>query len=80
MNKYFISVLNYLTAYALFLQKTFFFFDQVIIVERKKIMKGPDLEFGEFLQFIGIGLTMKKKTGTTWSDCSSKNPLYIFSG
>ena len=52
MNKEFISFLLYLTAYVLFLPKTFV--DAVILVETNRRIKGPDLDFGAFLCFIGV--------------------------
>ena len=51
MNKEFIIFLTYLTEFVLFLPKTCF--DEVILVDTNRGIKVPDLEFGEFLQFIG---------------------------
>ena len=52
-----ISILTYLTAFVLFLPKTFVY--EVILVETKRIFKVPDLDFGEFLRFIGIWMLIK---------------------
>ena len=46
MNKECISVLTYLTAFVLFLPKRFV--DEVILIETNRIIKGPDIDFGEF--------------------------------
>ena len=77
MNKEFISVLTYLTAFELFLPKTFVV--EILLVETNKTIKGPDLDFGEFLRFIGIWLLMTSNPGTNRADYFSENPIDIFS-
>ena len=48
--------MTYLTSFVLFLPKTIVV--EVILVETNRIIKGPDIDFGEFLRFIGIWLSM----------------------
>ena len=43
-------------------------------------MKGNDLEFGEFLQLIGIWMVMAENPGTNGVEYYSKNPIDLFSG
>ena len=56
------SVLTYRTVFVLFLEKDFV--DVFIIVETNKRIKGPDIDFGVFLQFIGICLLITEIPGT----------------
>ena len=78
MNKEYINVLTYLTEFVLFMPTTFV--DEVILADTNRIIKGPDLEFGEFLRFIGIWLLMTENPGTKWTEYFSENPIDIFSG
>ena len=73
-----ISVLTYPTEFSLFLVKTFV--NEVIMVETNRRIKGPDLDIGEFLQFIGIWLLMTAKPGTNRADYFRINPIDIFNG
>ena len=57
MKKYFINDLTYLTSFFLFLTETFV--DEVILAGTNKIIKGPDIEFKEFLRFIDIWALIK---------------------
>ena len=66
MNEEFINVLTYLTASVLFPPKTFVI--EVIPVDTKKIIKGSNLDFGEFLWFIGIWMLMTSNPGTNQAD------------
>ena len=43
-------------------------------------IKGPDLDFGEFLWFIGIWLVMTENPGTNQAEYFSEDPIDIFSG
>ena len=45
-----------------------FFFDEVILVDTNRKIKCPDIEFGEFLQFVGICMFMTENSGTNWVD------------
>ena len=56
------------------------FLDKIIMVETYRTIKGPYLDFGEFLWVIGIWVLMKANPGTNWTDYFSKNPIDIFSG
>ena len=78
MNGEFISVLTYLTECLLFFPSTFV--DEVILVDTKNIIKGPSIEFGEFIWFIGIWLFRTSNPGTTRVEYFSKNPIDVFSG
>ena len=78
MNEECISVLTYLTAFVLLLPK--FFFDEVIMVDSNRIIKFPDIEFGQLLRFIGIWLLMTENPGTNRAEYFRKNPIDIFSG
>ena len=62
MTNQYIILLNYLTALVIFLPKTCVYED--ILEETNRIMKGPDLDFGEFLQLIGIWMVMADNPGT----------------
>ena len=76
--KEFIIVLTYLTAFVLFLPQTFVV--EVILVDTNKIIKGPDLDFGEFLRFIVIWMLMISNPGTNQEEYFSKKPIDMFSG
>ena len=65
MNNEYISVLTYLTAFFLFLPTTFF--NEVILVETNKVIKGTDLGFGKFLRFFDIWMFMTENPGTNWT-------------
>ena len=54
--------------------------EEVILVETNKIIKVPDLDFGDFLRFIGIWLLMTSKPGTNWADYFSENSIDILVG
>ena len=68
--------MNYLTAFLILLSKKF---NGVILMETNRIIKGPDLDFGDFLQFIGIWMLMKSNPGTNRVDYLRENPIDIFS-
>ena len=53
------------------------FVNEVIMVETNIIIKGPDLEFGEFLQLLGIYMLMTENSGTNWEDYFSQNHRYF---
>ena len=55
------------------------FFYEVILVETNRIIKGPDLEFGGFLQFIGIWILTTSNSVTNQAEYFSKNPRDILS-
>ena len=57
-----------------------FFPDEVILVDTNRILKVPDIEFGEFLRFIGIWMLMTENPGTNWEKYFRKNPIDLFSG
>ena len=78
MNLEFISVITYLIEFVIFLPKTFLV--EFILVDTKKIIKGPDLDFGKFLRFIGIYMLMTSNPGTNWSEYFIENPIDLFSG
>ena len=63
MNEECISVLTYLTEFVLFVPKTFV--GEVIIVDTNRRIKGPDIDFVEFLQFFGIFLLITANPGKT---------------
>ena len=44
------------------------------------MIKVPDIDFCEFLWFIGIWLLMTENPGTNRADYFIKNPIDIFSG
>ena len=52
LNEEFISVLTYRTEFFLFLPK--YLFGEVILVDTSRRIKGPALEFGGSLKFIGV--------------------------
>ena len=78
MNEEFNSALTYLIAFVLFLTKTFF--NEVILVDTNRIIKGPNLEFGGFLGFIGIRWLRTEKCGTNGAEYFSKNTIDILVG
>ena len=78
INKELISVLNYLIEFVLFVLKCFV--DEVILVETNKRTKGPDLDFGKFLRFIGIRMFMTSNPVTNQEQYFIENPIDIFSG
>ena len=55
-------------------------FDEVNMVETDRKIKGPYLEFSEFLRLIGIWILMTENPGTNWTEYFSENPMDIFSG
>ena len=44
------------------------------------IIKGPDIDSGDFLRFIGIWMLITENPGTNQVECFGKNPIYICSG
>ena len=78
MNKECISVFTYLTAFVLFLPKRFF--NEVIMVETNRIIKGPDLDFGQFLHFIWIWLLITANPDTNRAEYFSKKTIFISMG
>ena len=66
--------------HSIFPLTAYIFFDEVILVETNRIIKGPDIYFGEFLRFIGIWLLMTENPDTNWAEYFSENPIDIFSG
>ena len=78
MNKEFISVLTYLTAFVLFLTKTFV--DKVIMVETNRRTQSPDVEFGDFLHYIGICRLITENLGTNRAEYFNNNSIDISSG
>ena len=78
MNEEFISVLNYLTAFILFLLNGYV--DEVIIMDTNQGIKGLALEFGEFLHLIWIWLLTTEKPVTNWTEYFSETPIDIFGG
>ena len=59
-NEEFISILTYLSAYVPLLPKTFF--DEVIPVDTDRIIKGTDLDYGEFLRLVVICMLITAKS------------------
>ena len=57
--------MTYLKEVLLFLPK--YFVNDVILVDTNIIIKVPALEFGEFLQFIGVGILITENPGTNWT-------------
>ena len=55
-------------------------FDEVILVDTNRRIKVPDLDYGEFLWFIGIWLFMTANPDTNCAEYFSKNPIDVFSG
>ena len=53
---------------------------EVILVDTNNVIKGPAIEFGKLLRFIGIWLLMASNPVRNWADYFSKNPIFIFSG
>ena len=49
-------------------------------METNIIIIGPDLDFGEFLRFIGIWFLMIANSGTKCAEYLSENTIDIFSG
>ena len=70
------SVLTWLTAFILFLTKYFTY--EVITVDINNMLKWPELEFGEFLWFIGICLSIIDNPGTNRAEYFSDTPVDIF--
>ena len=48
-------------------------------MDTNRIIKGPDIDFCEFLQFIGIWVLMTENPGTNQAGYFSGNPIDIFS-
>ena len=49
-------------------------------MEANRIIKVPNPDFGEFLRFIGIWMSMTENPGTNWVEYFSEDPIDIFSG
>ena len=69
--------MTYLTAFSLLLPKTFA--NEVILVDTNKIIKGPDIDFGEFLQFIGLWILMTANPETNQLELFSEHITDVFS-
>ena len=61
INKWFCCFLAWLTLYVLLPRKSFI--NELIIVEKNWMIKFPALEFGGFLQWIGIWMLIPAQTG-----------------
>ena len=59
---------------------TRFFVGEFIMVDTNRIIKGPNLDFGEFLRFISIWISITENPCTNWSEYFSKNPIYFSVG
>ena len=70
------SVLTYLTEFVLLLPK--YFINEVILVEINQIIKGPPIEFGELLCFIGIWMLIKSNPVTNRLDYFIDTPVDTF--
>ena len=70
--------MNLLTAFSLFLTKTFI--NKVITVETNRRIEAHNLDFGEFLGFSGIWLLTTENPVTNLAEYLSKNLIDIFSG
>lgn len=70
------SGLHMLMMFLMFMPKVSF--ETVILVESNKVIQGPPITFGEFLQFIGIWLYMAMTAGFCWAKWfSGKNIDHI---
>ena len=48
------------------------------MVEINRIFRGPNIEFGELLYFIGIWLLMTENLCKNWAEYFNKNPRDLF--
>ena len=70
--------MTYLIVFVLFLP--IYFVGEVILVDTNRIIKGPYLDCGEFLRFVGIWMLMIADSGTNWADYFSENSTDICIG
>ena len=56
------------------------FFDEFILVETNRMIKGLDIRFGEFLRLIGIWMLMTANPSTNQAKYFIKNPIDLFVG
>ena len=50
------------------------------MVDTNRIVKGPGIDFIEFLRFIGIWMSIRENPGTKRAEYLRENPIDIFSG
>jgi hypothetical protein len=73
-----IGALDVVTMFVMFMPKHFF--ESIILVESNKVIQGPPITFGEFLQFIGIWLYMATTAGFSRSDWFSGKKIDRWEG
>ena len=54
--------------------------DEVLMVDTNRIIRVPDIDFDEFLCFIGIWLLITGNPGTNQTEYFSENYIDLFSG
>lgn len=72
------SGLDVLTMFLMFLPKAYF--ETVLLPETNKNIDGGPLNFGEFLQFLGLWLYMSTTAGFTRLDWFSQKPVDLWQG
>ena len=71
-------MLTYPTEFVILQEK--YFIDEVVISETNRIIKGPALEFGEFVRLIDIWMLIIDNPEKNWAEYFSDYHVDIFGG